>query len=177
MAGGQGGGCLGCTPCVDSTLTNYDEVATLYMKYLNQPQALLDALDPYYSGIKSLQSGGSDGTIPLFSIEHSHEFCRDVNNCNLPSGATGQLPWAPYAKALQWTKNPDYDSNGCAQKKYQLKLSNGKTDDNCGTFPGFGMWSWEAFEEFMNLFAQKYNIKEIGIYEWAFVPPNWQKSS
>lgn len=180
MAGGQGGGCLGCTPCVDTTLNNYGDVATLYMKYLNQPQALLNALDPYYSGIKSInQQGKGDGTIPLFSIEHSHEFCQDVKDCGLPQGASGQLPWDKYEKALNWpaSASPKYNSNGCAQKKYQLLISNGETDDNCGTFPGFGMWSWEAFEQFLDLFTTKYNINEVGIYEWAFVPPNWQKSS
>jgi hypothetical protein len=174
MAGGQGGGCLGCVPCVDNTLPNYGDVATLYMKYLNQPQALLVAMSPFYDQIKSLGSG--DGTVPMFSIEHSHEFCQgtDTTNCGLPAGSTGALQWAPYATALEWPNVPNYNSNGCAQKKYTLLESQGKSDANCGTFPGLGMWSWEAFESFLDLFAAKYNVKEIAIYEWAFVPPNWQ---
>ncbi len=47
----------------------------------------------------------------------------------------------------------------------------------CGTFDGFGNWDWSKFEEFMNLFAAKYGAKEIGVYEFQFVPPAWLKNS
>ncbi len=40
----------------------------------------------------------------------------------------------------------------------------------CGTFDGFGNWSWDAFSKFLDLFAQKYNTKDIGIYEFQFLP-------
>ena len=43
----------------------------------------------------------------------------------------------------------------------------------CGTFDGFGDWDWDKFEEFLTLFCKKYNVKEIGVYEWQFVPPQW----
>jgi hypothetical protein len=46
-------------------------------------------------------------------------------------------------------------------------------DGFCGTFDGFGNWEWTKFEEFMELFAQQYNVKDIGVYEFQFVPPSW----
>ena len=47
----------------------------------------------------------------------------------------------------------------------------------CGTFDGFGNWNWDKFEEFMDLFAKKYGAKEIGVYEFQFVPPAWLSDS
>lgn len=50
----------------------------------------------------------------------------------------------------------------------------------CGTFDGFGSWDWDKFEEFMTLYAQEFmvtgngGVPEIGVYEWQFVPPQWQ---
>jgi hypothetical protein len=45
--------------------------------------------------------------------------------------------------------------------------------DTCGTFNGFGLWTWEAFESYMTLFATTYNISTIAVYEWQFIPPSW----
>ena len=57
-----------------------------------------------------------------------------------------------------------YDT--CAQKFYD-------PTGFCGTFDGFGDWDWDKFESFLGLFCKKYNVKEIGVYEWQFVPPQW----
>ena len=43
----------------------------------------------------------------------------------------------------------------------------------CGTFDGFGDWDWDTFYMFLNLFAAKYNVNEIGVYEFQFVPLTW----
>jgi len=43
----------------------------------------------------------------------------------------------------------------------------------CGTFDGFGSWSWDQFSKFLDLFAKTYNAKDIGIYEFQFLPISW----
>ena len=43
----------------------------------------------------------------------------------------------------------------------------------CGTFDGFSYWDWDKFLEFVTLFAHKYKVKQIGIYESQFLPPSW----
>ena len=47
----------------------------------------------------------------------------------------------------------------------------------CGTFDGFGNWDWDKFEQFMILYSNEFNAKEIGVYEWQFVPKQWRTSS
>lgn len=46
--------------------------------------------------------------------------------------------------------------------------------DTCGTFDGFGTWSWPAFLEFISLFAHLYGASKVGIYEAQFLP--WSTS-
>ena len=54
------------------------------------------------------------------------------------------------------------------------KTSGGTLKSNvCGTIDGFSYWDWDKFLEFMTLFAHKYNVKQVGIYESQFIPPAW----
>jgi len=46
----------------------------------------------------------------------------------------------------------------------------------CGTFDGWGDWDWSPFEEFLNLYAAKYNVHDCGIYEAQFLPPSWRST-
>ena len=51
----------------------------------------------------------------------------------------------------------------------------------CGTFDGFGSWSWDQFMGFLTAFKNKVNqnadggdkLKRVALYEWQFVPPQW----
>ena len=53
-------------------------------------------------------------------------------------------------------------------------LTSGTLKDNvCGTIDSFSYWDWDKFLEFITLFAHKYNVKQVGIYESQFIPPAW----
>jgi hypothetical protein len=43
----------------------------------------------------------------------------------------------------------------------------------CGTFDGFSFWQWDKFEQFLKIFAHKYGVKTVNIYESQFIPPHW----
>jgi len=63
--------------------------------------------------------------------------------------------------------------NTCIQKDVDL-WANTPGVSFCGTFDGFGSWDWDKFEEMLNLTASFLNIKDVGIYEWQFIPPQWR---
>ena len=50
---------------------------------------------------------------------------------------------------------------------------NGYKQSICGTFDGFSYWDYQYFEQFLELYAQKYGVKNIGIYEAQFIPSTW----
>jgi hypothetical protein len=60
-----------------------------------------------------------------------------------------------------------FNGKGCIQNIYYPDA------DFCGTFDGFADWDWDKFEEFLTLFSHKYDVKDIGVYEFQFVPPSW----
>ena len=131
--------CIGCKEggnLSDQTCLNCEH--SIYQKYKNKPQEMLDAFDKYIKPIDSKDNAlNLPGTCPLFSIELSH-----VSKLGIGPGKT------------------------CIKNQFDPK-------NWCGTFDGFGSWDWDAFESFMNLFSQKYNVKDLGIYEFQFVPPAW----
>lgn len=64
--------------------------------------------------------------------------------------------------------------NDCVQKR--TNTDNGLPGVGfCGTFDGFGSWDWDKFEALINLMATTYGIKDFGVYEWQFVPPQWRE--
>jgi hypothetical protein len=64
---------------------------------------------------------------------------------------------------------PNPAANDCIQSDYY-------SSGFCGTFDGFGDWDWDKFEQFMILYSNEFNAKEIGVYEWQFVPKQWRNS-
>ena len=51
---------------------------------------------------------------------------------------------------------------------------------NCGTFAGFGNWTYDAFISYLDYFYEMSvnsttgaKVTEIGIYEWQFMPQQW----
>lgn len=43
----------------------------------------------------------------------------------------------------------------------------------CGTFDGFGIWTWTNFCKFVEAFALKTRIYEFGLYSGQFLYPHW----
>ena len=155
----------------------------IYQMYRNQPQCMLDAWYPYLNNgtsnpnpdlscnptitnqltekgaaIDAASLVNSPGTCPLISIEHAH------SDPSLPSRGSDETvsTWAKNQKSTQ--------PNNCIQVDYDK-------DGICGTFDGFGNWDWDKFLEFLELLAKKYNFKELGVYEYQFVPPQWRNTS
>jgi hypothetical protein len=108
-----------------------------------------------------------------------------VKNCNNPQATLDDF--SKYLDAISPPDNPLSLPGTCPLLSIELahidKIGIGpeKTciknmfdnNDFCGTFDGFGNWDWSKFEEFMDIFAKKYNVKDIGVYEFQFVPPAW----
>jgi hypothetical protein len=178
--------CKAASDMWDSTnQTCQNCLSKIYQIYRNQPECMLDAWYPYLNSGKTQSSpsssctnppiknrldnlgsainahnlAASQGTCPLISIEHAH------SDPGLEArGTQGVLDWV---KAQQTAPHP---TNDCIQKKYA------KDSGICGTFDGFGNWDWDSFEKFLVLLAMKYNFKELGVYEYQFVPPQWQSN-
>ena len=87
------------------------------------------------------------------------KYIAPVNTQNSPLNIPGTCP-------LFSIEMSHYGSDSCIKNQFDQ-------NNFCGTFDGFGNWEWDKFEEFMNLFAKKYGVKDIGVYEWQFVPPSW----
>ena len=138
---------INCVGCKEGATTRTNPTCmnclkAIYQKYLNQPQAMLDAFSKYLDPVSPSNNPLSlPGTCPLLSIELAH---------------IDKIGITPEKTCI---KN-EFDNNGF-----------------CGTFDGFGSWEWSKFEEFMDLFAAKYGVKEIGVYEFQFVPPAWLGNS
>ena len=67
------------------------------------------------------------------------------------------------------------DGTGTNKNNTCLTRSNNFGSNTCGTFDGFGTWTWKKFKNFLDLFVAKHKLNKIGIYEWQFVPPQWLK--
>ena len=70
-------------------------------------------------------------------------------------------------------QDKEYNISGQGTIKEESCIARKYDGDTCGTFDGFGNWSWEAFKLFLDKFVVQHNLKQIGIYEWQFVPPEW----
>lgn len=171
--------CKMCKTWEDTICQNSSENCTycnncktkIYQQYQNNVNCMYNAWKPYLGDktspnkqgcnlpfpttnpIKSAQINikniqNSPGTCPLISIEHAHFS---------PSG--------------------DGELNNCIQRYPYLDKTKVDPTGFCGTFDGFGSWDWDKFLEFLDLLHEKYEFKELGIYEWQFVPNKWLKKS
>lgn len=57
----------------------------------------------------------------------------------------------------------------CAHKV----LSDSISSNAVQPFDSFGSWNWEEFQIFLDLLAEKYNLKEIRIDSWSTLPIAW----
>ena len=100
-------------------------------------------------------------TWPLLSIEHAHDN-------GLING-----------HALSDKDNQQYAVSGAEPWANQTCVARALGGDTCGTFDGFALWTWNHFAEFINQYTAKplndstEPLKQIGIYEWQFVPKHW----
>jgi len=182
----SGGGACGYCKAYDDMWTDHrclDCLPKIYQEYRNKPQCMLNAWAPYMGDdtpktcaadadadiVKTLTKQavlGHDspfptGTTPMFSIEHAHSDPSLV--------ARGDQTMAGWISD-QIDTAVNGLSNDCIQKEYD-------PTGICGTFDGFGNWEWEKFEEFMDLFSEVYDAKEIAVYEWQFVPKQWRRDT
>ena len=65
-----------------------------------------------------------------------------------------------------------YGAPNCIANNYS-GIGSVPKDDVCGTFDGFSYWNWESFLDMCTLFAHKYGVNQVGIYESQFIPPSW----
>lgn len=138
-----------CNSCYNNCRTG-----TVYQQFLNNPTGLLNYFKSTNMYNKAYSNFQFPGSIPAFSIEN-------IGGAKMT------------------------DQNICIQKLFgrvPSTLMNDNTIGNptaCGTFNGFGSWSWDAFEQYMDLFYSDYlqttgnKILEINVYEYQFIPILW----
>jgi hypothetical protein len=125
----------------------------IYQKNRNDPQGMINDILKY----KSLDNKSKDivkndrNVWPMFSNEISHNWKASDGG---PNGTGDSID------------GQENTNNTCISRKYG--------GDTCGTFDGFGNWDWDKFEEFLQKYADKYGLKQLGIYEWQFISPQWK---
>jgi hypothetical protein len=158
------GHCLSCIPC------GYDEQGNInkripYIKYLKDPVGLAEYMitDAMVTGVDNLWK--RPNTIPMFSNELAHNF-------------TAEESKTVAFNANDLNSSSQYGEPCLARKKY--KDADGKETvggDMCGTFDGFGLWTWEDFYTFLQVFSKKTEIKDLGVYDAQFISDEWQTST
>ena len=157
------GHCLSCIPC------GYNEDGGInkripYIKFLKDPVGLVDYMvnDAEETGIDILWK--IPNTIPMFSNELAHNFTAEES---------GTVAF----NANDLNSNSIYGKSCLARQKY---IDNdGKETvggDMCGTFDGFGLWTWEYFYKFLQAFSKKTGIQDLGVYDAQFISDEWQIS-
>lgn len=73
-----------------------------------------------------------------------------------------------------WTLIDDYGQNpntsSCLAMKWQSK------GFMCGTFDGFGAWTWDGFVNFLKSFSAQTGIQELAVYDAQFLMPHWLRA-
>lgn len=94
--------------------------------------------------------------------------------------SAGEWPMFSFERAHN-IKNPDGGLyNTCISRIFGDSSQPKENAHICGTFDGFGSWSWDQFVDFLKAFQTKVNkhsngkkLTKVGLYEWQFVPPQW----
>ena len=139
--------CVGCKNITDLNKSPCKNcLNSIYQKYKNKPQEMLNNFTPYLD----TANGGKNSKTPL----------------NMP----GTCPLL----SIELAHADKTGMGACVQSKFNpVKSPKNNAKNWCGTFDGFGNWDWDCFEKFMDLLADKYNLKDIGVYEFQFVPEAW----
>ena len=136
-------------PAVCTSQTSYrrfkdDPVG--FMNYLHEADKCAYGTNGLVSLMNNIKPY-KDRIWPMFSLER----LSSVGNSKTPGGPVSCLALAYSGAQL--------DSEG-----HPL------ISDICGTFDGFGAWDWDAFLQFISLFAHVYGVDQVGIYESQFLP-------
>jgi hypothetical protein len=194
---GGSGCCLwpGCVACGFDKDGNINP-QNIYLLFLNDPENMAKFM------VASAKTSGhldtwSPGTYPMFSNEVAHDWLVDPSKKGLKSISAltkdnailgGNKPDQTYkVYATNALDNPD-DVNG----KFKIPNKGGKESLNsnlcgsmkwnspnsflCGTFDGFGIWTWEKFVEFLIHFSSLTGIQELGVYDAQFFMPHWMNA-
>jgi hypothetical protein len=102
-----------------------------------------------------------------FWDKFSKWFPKSLYNKDDPESLKGICPLFSLEAAHK--KDGKTFNDDCTQYRYD-------NSGFCGTFDGFGTWSWEKFDKFATMFHIETGIKDIGIYEWQFVPSSWKRA-
>lgn len=156
------GHCLSCIPC------GYNENGDInqkipYIKFLKNPAGLAEYMlqDAGKSGIDALWK--RPNTIPMFSNELAHNFTAEES---------GTVAF----NANDLSISSKYGTPCLAREPYKDGNNIISGGDICGTFDGFGLWTWEYFYMFLQEFSKKTGIKDLGVYDAQFISNEWQTS-
>ena len=124
---------------------------TIYRKYSSDNDLTLDELE-------------------LFWDKFSKWFPKSLYNKDAPPSKESLKGICPlFSLEAAHKKDGKTFNDDCIQYRYD-------NSGFCGTFDGFGTWSWKNFDKFAAMFHEKTGIKDIGIYEWQFVPSSWKRA-
>ena len=136
-----------CAMCANTEIS--------YIKYRDSPEEMADFMyqraiwqnlikDP--KGLGWTLPDGTPQAFPMFSNEVSHDW-------NFPD-IDGIIVGTNQGKG-----------NKCTGMKNGVPI--------CGTFDGFGTWTWTNYCKFIEAFAGKTRIYEFGLYSGQFLYPHW----
>jgi len=172
----------GCMACgfINGKVNNQN----IYLGFLNDPENMAEFF--YLSALASgevdkwkKEKNGSPtpGTVPMFSNEVAHDWLVDpskkgvdsvqrLTKSNLVSNSSD--PTKPYAVYGTTTLDNPGASNLCGAMKH-----NSFGGYICGTFDGFGIWTWGNMVNFLVTFADLCELSELAIYDAQFLMPHW----
>lgn len=142
----------GCVPC------GYDKegnpnMRVSYIKYRNDPDAMAELMykNAVFQNLVKMKGGWTDAegnvrAFPMFSNEVAHDWSFPEDGINISGTVYGT-------------------GDKC------LAMANGLPI--CGTFDGFGMWTWQNFCRFVEKFAELSEMNEFGLYGTEFLYPHW----
>jgi len=156
----------------------------IYLGFLNDPENMAKFF--YFSAVatgdvKIWQGEANDspspGTVPMFSNEVAHDWLVDpskkgvdslqrLSKSNLVTNSTD--PTKPYAVYGTTALDNPGAANLCGAMKH-----NSFGGYLCGTFDGFGIWTWGNMVKFLVTFADLCGLTELAIYDAQFLMPHW----
>lgn len=144
--------CLGCIPCAFDRFGNQPNDAIVYQALRNDAKNMADFfIDAWRaSGVLSLIQDMPSNTWSMFSLETAH----DWNNLTSSNGST-------------------YDVSGAGGDLSHSCLARQYGADTCGTFDGFGTWSFVDFEQMLIEIRRETSLTHFAIYEVQWLPNHW----
>ena len=167
--------CVGCA--YDDRGHWNDDVS--YVRFLNRPLTMATFM--YEMAKKNgrlpstiWKSGSRVQAWPMFSNEVAHNWYVDDDD-DLGTGHYQVKPYVVGGSSGSRAYSRD-GSRSVAVTSRCFNLQHGSAD-LCGTFDGFGIWSWPAFLRFLQHFAHMTGLRRFGLYAAQFIMPHWMAQS